>query len=392
MQNDPNGPWSRRPPSATLAGMAGAPARVRVLLVDDTAEMRFLLRLGLELDGRFEVVGEADDGEVAVRLAGELRPDVAVVDLAMPRMDGLQALPRIRECSPGTRVVVLTAFSTRQMAAEAHAAGADAYLEKGAAAEDVVNTIGSVVGVPRPRGVAAADARAAAGPDDGHEIAVDDLVAHIGHELRQPLAVLSAFVATLRASVENDDRALVELSLDAIERNTRVLDGLVSGFVDALELDAGRLTLDLQVLDVAVLAAELVDELAATVANHRLAFRGEPGALVLGDQVRLRQAVTNLVMNAEKFAPPATDIEVEVAVDGAAVELAVRDHGPGVPPAERERLFRKYARLPEHGHVKGSGLGLYIVRGIAAAHGGQASVDDVAGGGARFVIRLPAAG
>ncbi|HEX2849625.1 MAG TPA: hybrid sensor histidine kinase/response regulator [Acidimicrobiales bacterium] len=366
------------------------PARVRVLLVDDTTEMRFLLRLGLELDGRFDVVGEADDGEAAIRLADELRPDVAIVDLAMPRMDGLQALPRIRRCSPATRVVVLSAFSTRQMAEEAYAAGADAYLEKGAAAEDVVSTIGSLVGVPRSRGAALADPRAASAPDSP-EMAVDDLVCHIGHELRHPLVVLAAFVGALRSSIAAGDEGMVEVSLDAIERNTRILDGLVHAFVDARELDVGRLALDLELIDLTALTAELVDDLAVTLVDHHLLFRGDPGTLVLGDPVRLRQIVTNLVMNAEKFSPPGTLVEVTVgSADGAAV-LAVRDQGPGVPATERERLFRKFARLPEHRHVKGTGLGLYLVRGIASAHGGQVSVEDASGGGAQFVVRLPPA-
>lgn len=368
------------------------PARVRVLLVDDTTEMRFLLRLGLELDGRFDVVGEAEDGDVAVQLADELRPDVAIVDLAMPRVDGLQALPRIRRCSPATRVVVLSAFSSRQMADEAYAAGADAYLEKGAAAEDVVSTIGSLVGVPRSR-LSADDGRdgRAVAARDAEELAIDELVSHVGHELRQPLVVLSAFVGALRSSVDAGDKAMLELSLDAIERNTRVLDGLVHAFVDAREIEVGRLVLDLEPIDLTAHTAQLVDDLAVTVLDHHLAFFGDDGAFVLGDPLRLRQVVTNLVMNAEKFAPPGTMIEVAVRARGEAVVLSVSDHGPGVPIAERERLFRKFARLPEHRHFKGSGLGLYLVRGITAAHGGHVAVEDAPGGGARFAVRLPAA-
>jgi CheY-like chemotaxis protein len=83
---------------------------VRVLLVDDLSDIRLVMRLLLEADGRAEVVGEAADGAEAVRLAGELRPDAVVLDLRMPGMDGVSALPLIRAASPGTVVVALSAL------------------------------------------------------------------------------------------------------------------------------------------------------------------------------------------------------------------------------------------------------------------------------------------
>jgi CheY-like chemotaxis protein len=84
--------------------------KVRVLLVDDLSDIRLVMRLLLEADGRAEVVGEAADGAEAVRLAGELRPDAVVLDLRMPGMDGVAALPLIRDAAPGTVVVALSAL------------------------------------------------------------------------------------------------------------------------------------------------------------------------------------------------------------------------------------------------------------------------------------------
>ena len=104
---------------------------MRTLLVDDVEDFRVLLRILMEQDGRFDVVGEAGDGSEALELATELAPDVVVLDLAMPVMDGLTALPALREAVPDVRVVVLSGFPTDEMGPAAEQAGAVGYLEKG---------------------------------------------------------------------------------------------------------------------------------------------------------------------------------------------------------------------------------------------------------------------
>ncbi|HEV2907081.1 MAG TPA: response regulator transcription factor [Actinomycetota bacterium] len=115
--------------------------RIRVLLADDTPDIRRLLRLNLELDGRFEIVGEAADGAEAVALASSLRPDAVVLDLAMPVMDGLQAIPVILESSPASRILVLSGFDHSRMEARAREQGAHGYLEKGAAFVKIADTL-----------------------------------------------------------------------------------------------------------------------------------------------------------------------------------------------------------------------------------------------------------
>ena len=117
------------------------PASARVLVVDDSEDVRFLLSVQLTGMAGVEVVGEAADGEDAVRMATELRPDLVLLDLAMPRMDGLQALPLIRAAVPGVRVVVLSGFEDSVMGARAVEAGACRYVEKGTA----LHRLGTVI-------------------------------------------------------------------------------------------------------------------------------------------------------------------------------------------------------------------------------------------------------
>lgn len=103
----------------------------RILLVDDNEDVRRLLRIQLERADRYEIVGEAGDGEEAVHLAATLQPHVVLLDLSMPVMDGLQALPLILEAVPDVRVVVLSGFDRETMADKVLAAGAARYIEKG---------------------------------------------------------------------------------------------------------------------------------------------------------------------------------------------------------------------------------------------------------------------
>ena len=114
---------------------------IRVLLVDDSIEFRNVLRILLLRDSRFTVVGEASDGLQGLEMVKEHQPDIVLLDVAMPRMDGLQALPKIRTGWPSIKVVMLSAFSADEMAAVASQQGAHAYLEKGEVLEKMSEEI-----------------------------------------------------------------------------------------------------------------------------------------------------------------------------------------------------------------------------------------------------------
>jgi DNA-binding NarL/FixJ family response regulator len=113
----------------------------RVVLADDFADMRHLLRVSLERSGRFEVVGEAANGVEAITLAEDLTPDILVLDLSMPVLSGMEALPRIREVAPDTKVVVLSGFDRAQMESSALEVGAVGYLEKGLRPSQIVDEL-----------------------------------------------------------------------------------------------------------------------------------------------------------------------------------------------------------------------------------------------------------
>jgi DNA-binding NarL/FixJ family response regulator len=112
-----------------------------VLVVDDRADLRTLIRMSLELDGRFRVVGEAATGVEALDVAASARPDAVIIDLAMPELDGLAAIPALRAAHPAVTIVVLSGFDGRHFADDALGRGADAYVEKGEPLEAVADLL-----------------------------------------------------------------------------------------------------------------------------------------------------------------------------------------------------------------------------------------------------------
>lgn len=212
------------------------------------------------------------------------------------------------------------------------------------------------------------------------------LLAHASHELRSPLARLRIGVEMLAAA--KDDDALRQ----GVVRDIAELDGLVEEILLASRLDHNGVGLDRDPVDCLGLAAE-----EAARSGARLAEIGPEGASfeVRGSARLLRRMIRNLLENAAKHGRPPVEIRLSHRLAGAgglgaAIEIQVRDRGPGVPPADQARVFEPFYRPKDHAEADGGwGLGLSIVRQIAERHGGAVAYrPDPAGGGA-FVVTLP---
>ena len=142
-----------------LSGNTPAAAPIDVLIVDDVEDIRQLMRLVLGADPRFRVVGEARDGIEGIEQAGALHPDLIVLDLAMPRLDGLSALPRLHEVAPHARVVILSAFGDADLEGRARSLGAIGYLDKRLRPAELVEGLAAVAGALEMVEQAVAEAR-----------------------------------------------------------------------------------------------------------------------------------------------------------------------------------------------------------------------------------------
>jgi two-component system OmpR family sensor kinase len=222
-------------------------------------------------------------------------------------------------------------------------------------------------------------------------------VADASHELRTPLASIRGFAELHRQGAVPTEQ--VDATFARIEGEARRLGVLVEDLLLLARLDEQRplRRVPVDVTSLVLEAAGDVRALDATRAVRVTAPDGGPVSPIVapGDPDRLRQVLTNLVGNAVRHTPPASPIELVVGLAGPAgrVAVEVRDHGPGVPDADKARVFDRFARLDASRtrDTGGAGLGLSIVAAVMAGHGGTVQVLDTPGGGATFRIELPLA-
>jgi PAS domain S-box-containing protein len=477
------------------------------VIIDDAEDIRALVRIRLGMGGAFEVVAEGSTGLHAIDLAREHQPDVLLLDISMPEMDGLEAIEHVRSVSPGTRIVVFSGFEEQGLAERALERGAVDFISKGrslatlsarlvaicdgeettrrrAAEEELrrsedrfrllvdsvtdyaiymLDADGNVaswnLGAERTKGYGAEDVvgryygifhteedQARGHPEEELRLAAEhgrfeeegwrvrkdgsrfwadvtvtpvrdrggavvgfakvtrdiserrrikeqqeqvardrtEFLAVTAHELRSPVALISGFASTLRSHWDELDEGQREEMLETLDRNGRRLGRLVDDLLVASRIEAGGL----DVRPLPIVLRRVVDEVVAdaSAGGVDIAVEVDPELLVVADAIRLQQMLDNYLANAVRYGQPPIVVSTETVDGGVLIEVS--DRGPGVPPALVPRLFGKFVR----GNAdRGTGLGLFIVRALARAHGGDAWYEARPDGGACFTIRLPVA-
>jgi two-component system OmpR family sensor kinase len=216
-------------------------------------------------------------------------------------------------------------------------------------------------------------------------------MADASHELRTPVSVIqTAAEVTLERPVREDWEYREALTI-VNEQSTR-LSRMVEDMLVLARADAGGYRLTKRPLYVDEIVAECVRAVSVVAATRDVQLETilQPDVSVNGDDGLLRQLVTNLLDNAVQYTPPGGSVTVAVKSDGVSTTITVSDTGPGIPPADRERVFERFVRLdPARSAASGAGLGLPIARWIAEQHEGTLTLEQDAAGGCLFVVRLP---
>lgn len=221
----------------------------------------------------------------------------------------------------------------------------------------------------------------------------DDFLSTVSHELRTPLTVVQGFATTLRDRWEElpDDRRR-----DLVRRIEGQATGLherIGDLLDFSRLQSGQLRLDPEAVDLERAVSEIASRLEPTVGPRPVEIEVPAGTSVWADPIALAQILDNLLVNAARYSDPGSTITVR-GIDGGDgfTELTVVDRGIGIPPDELDRIFERFyrGRGEEVRRVRGTGVGLAIVKDLVEAQGGTIRVESTPGDGSTFTVRMPA--
>lgn len=365
--------------------MTGAPSLLAfgdacgdVLIVDDFPDTLALYEAVLADDGHR--VRAAANGDEALRQVDEQEPELVLLDVSMPGLDGVEVLRRLRaRRGGGPSVIMLTAARREPHAIEAGLKeGADAYLTKPIDSRELLARVRAALETFRLKRMLEAQRR--------------DHVAMLVHDLRHPLSSLALIAEVLEAEdLSPEERhASVGQILGMCAEMTRLVDGVLA----ASRLEAGVFSVDIRTVSVSAIIEPMLTVFTPVAARRRvtLVFEGALHAHVRADPQKLRQALDNLVANALKFTPRGGRVRVRVWRENDQMVFETADSGPGIAHDERTRIFDRYRQGTRGRAAGGAGLGLAIARGIAEAHHGSIVVDTGDLGGAAFRIVIPASG
>lgn len=218
----------------------------------------------------------------------------------------------------------------------------------------------------------------------------NSLLAAVSHDLRTPLASIKASVTSLKADDVDWPPEVARQFVETIDEETDRLTGIVTNLLDMSRLTTGALPVRQVEIGVDELVLAAVTSLGERAGSARLDVAVDedlPG--VETDPSLVERALANLLDNALAWSPAGQPVRVEALSDDDEVQVRIIDHGPGIPPAERERVFLPFQRRGDRSNGPGVGLGLAVARGLVLAVAGTITVEDTPAGGTTMVVSLP---
>lgn len=368
------------PPDLPVAG--------RILVVDDNEANRVLLREILELDGHRVVL--ATDGSGALRSVAGEEPDLLLLDVNMPGMDGLEVCRRVR-ADPATAslpIILVTALADRSHRLDGIAAGANDYLTKPIDRADLLLRVRNALRLRKLHRELAAQYRKLKELEQMR----DSLVHMLVHDLRTPLTGISVYLEMSKDRVTELAEPRLIADFEEMSRAVSQLTDMVSDVLDVSRFEADAMPLRRAAIDLRRIAAEAIASLG--VARHaRVEFHPpEEPVVALADPDVIRRVIANLVGNAVKFTPRGGQARVHVVSASSGPEVRVEDAGPGIPAEFHARIFEKFGQAGGNGGppLRSSGLGLTFCKLAVEAHGGRIGVESEVGRGSTFRFTLTA--
>jgi len=367
---------------------------IRVLLVDDEADFR--RPIAKRLDRRGFEIHEAGSGEEALDYLGANPIDVVVLDVKMPGLNGIDTMARIKERFQGIEVILLTGHSSTEDGVEGIKQGAFDYLTKPIELTHLAGKINQATEKRRREIEKKREAEFRAKMEQ--QMVATERLASLGtlstgiaHEIDNPLAIIKESAGYMRLVLNKDEMTGIPRQKDlsnavdkieaAVDRTRRITHQLL-GFVRKQEKSFME-------TDLKALADETVEFLGKEARQNNIEISIEAGGegVIWSNPYEIRQVLINLVTNAIHATPAGGRITIGIDDQGEGVALTVTDTGSGIPKENLDKIFEPFFTTKPPG--QGTGLGLYVSRGIIGRLGGKMRIDSRVGRGTKVLIELP---
>jgi signal transduction histidine kinase len=367
----------------------------RILAVDDSPDNLFLIQTILE-DKGYEI-NLAEDGREALAQIEKRPPDLILLDVMMPVMDGYEVTRRVRQNTrlPFIPILLITAHEQSDVVAGLDA-GADDFIRKPVDVDELLARVRSLLRLKH-----SIDER------DHMSRQREDFVSRLTHDLRTPLVAADRMYNLMLQDAFGDISPELRDAITNMIRSNKDLLQMVNTLLEVYRHEAGYKALTFAPCDLREVIQSVVQELKPLANEQGLSLTvdlngdqrdGKGTTVVMGDRLELRRVLTNLLGNAIKFTDAGSvDVRLTHAPNGSAesgqpldryITVEIQDTGAGIPLDDQKTLFERF-RQGNHKRA-GSGLGLYLSRRIIEAHKGTIAVKSEAGQGSVFTIRLPA--
>ncbi len=355
-----------------------------ILVVDDTpANLQLLAGM---LKGHGYRVRPVNSGELALRAVQAELPNLILLDITMPELDGYEVCRRLKANPAFAEIPVLfiSALSGPEDKTLAFQVGGVDYVSKPFQFDEVLARVKTHLELCRQKRELEASLERLR-----HLESMRDSLTHmIVHDMRSPLAVLQLNLEMVQMKTSEQDAACCKLVSNA-RGSVDLLSDMVSQMLDVSRMDAGQMKLQLEMSDLASIARHVLDALRPLTGHKHVSLSCLEPVTVVCDADVVRRVIANLVGNALKFTPSDGEVSVHISRNDRFACVSVSDNGPGIEAALQERIFEKFAQLEGPLRKSGAGLGLAFAKMAVDAHGGHISVDSQISRGSTFSFTLP---
>lgn len=374
---DSAGSWAERVPAPL------------VMVIDDHPENLAVMEADLEEAGYR--VALAESGPKGLALIETEHPDLVLLDLSMPGMDGLEVCRRIRQ-DRATRdlpIIMVTGRDSEKDVVSGLDAGGSDYITKPVHPETLLARIRTQLRIKYLQD----SLKATITELQRLQQMRTDFVAMITHDLKAPLTTIVGFAQMLQEGVLGEPPGeKFRKRLEQIEENGQRLTRMINDFLTFSKIETGRLELIFERVDLNLCVMQAISLLRFEAERKQAQIEYTPlghSLRIEGDSSQIERALSNILSNAVKYSPEGSTVTVTLSEKSRRAVIEISDQGPGIDSESIPRLFDRYFRVQSPDKVEGTGLGLSIVKSIVDAHGGKIEVDTQPGQGTTFRLIFP---